>query len=320
MLVAERKQRRRLSIRMGTKHHRAAFGRAVSIQHTRVRHDAMDFVEQSLAGRRRAHAQTLHRRQVGRRHRLLVVEHHGDHRRHRCQPGAFEAADRIDISLHLELRHQHHAGVTGQHELRQSQRVHVIERRRDQSTVVLDGTIRKPRFDHPALRVVGQDHALGTPGGPGRIKEGRWLVLHRNHSLERTGIDESGEVRLVEIHHLDIVGNDRATLLVTEDERGARVFDDVVDDVARQAMIDRHRHEAGPHDAEMRGKTIGTVRGQDRNPISALVAAFRQSAGDAVSKRIERCVGDFPAVGTIKIDDRDLVHRARAIDQCSKIR
>src|SRR3569623_810901 len=85
-------------------------------------------------------------------------------------------------------------------------------------------------------------------------------------------------------------------------------------------MVDRHRNEPGPHDAEMRRKAIRTVGGQDRDPVSALVSAFRQSTSDTAGERIELRIGDVPALGAVEIDDGDLVHRTRAVDQRSQIR
>ena len=73
--------------------------------------------------------------EVGARQELALAQHHRDHRRHRGEPGAAIAPDRLDIGARGELRQQHDRRMRRAGELRERQRVHVIERRRDEIAV-----------------------------------------------------------------------------------------------------------------------------------------------------------------------------------------
>ena len=72
-------------------------GGAVGVGHGGLRQRAVQRLHQALAHRRRAHAHELDAGEVGAREQLRLAQHHGDHRRHRGEPGAAIAPDRLDV-------------------------------------------------------------------------------------------------------------------------------------------------------------------------------------------------------------------------------
>ena len=194
MLIADRIVRLRQSFRMRTEHHRPRFGRAIGVGRLGLRQRAMDRLHQAGAHRRRAHADELDAGQIGFRQRLRLAQHHGDHRRHRREPGRAIVPDRLDVGLRLELRQQHDGRVRRAGELGQRQRVHVIERRRDQIAVPLE-IGREPRLHHPDVALVREHDALRHSGRARRVEEHRGLALLRHDRLELAAARRSGRSR-----------------------------------------------------------------------------------------------------------------------------
>ncbi len=93
-----------------------------------------------------------------------------------------------------------------------------------------------------------------------------------------------------------------------------------MDGLARKLEIDRHRHQAGPHDAEIGGDKFGPIGRQDCHSVAAPKAPRQQGARDAVRHLVERPVAEFSRrlLGT-QIDHRDLVEVAIAADQVTEV-
>ena len=97
MRIADRKLRLRQTARMRAKYHRPSFGGAVRVGHRRLRQGSVQRRHQACADRRRAHAHESDAGEIGRRHQVVLAQHHGDHRRHCGEPGAAVASDRLDV-------------------------------------------------------------------------------------------------------------------------------------------------------------------------------------------------------------------------------
>ena len=86
--------------------------------------------------------------------------------------------------------------------------------------------------------------------------------------------------------------------------------------------IDRHRDQAGAHDAEIGGEIFGAVGRKDGDAVAALEAASRCSArATPFAMRVERGIAELARlVLAAEIDDRDLRQIAVAADQMAEIR
>ena len=177
MGIADRHLRLRQPLRVRPEHDGAGFGRAIGVGDRRLRQGVADRFHQAVADRRRAHADEFHAREIGAREQVVLAQHHGDHRRHRGEPGAAVAFDRLDIGAGGELRQQHDGGVGGAGEHRERQRIHVIERRGDQIAMAVE-IRRQPRLHHPDVALVGEHDALRRPGRARRVEEHRRLARH----------------------------------------------------------------------------------------------------------------------------------------------
>ncbi len=320
VLVTERQVWRRLTFGMGPEDNRATLRRPVRIQDFGFRESPLDFVEQSGTCRRRAHPQVLHGRKVGACHRLLVIEHHGNHRRNRGQPRAAETADCLDIRLHLELLHEDHARVSREHQMRQRKRVHVVKRCGDQHMLVFDALRTKPHLNHPALGIMREHDTFRPARRPRRIEKRRGFALLRLNSLKRSGFDEGAELlRIVELYRVHVTGNNGTTLGIAEHQTRPTILDYVLNEMARQAEIDRDGHQASAHDSKMNRQIVGVIRGKNGNAIASHEAAIDQCSCYPVCKRIERTICHFPAALAVEVYHRDLVLRTRGIDQGSQI-
>ncbi len=189
MRIADRQLGLRQSLGMRTEHHRAGFGGAVRIGHRGLRQRLVQRRHQARAHRRRAHADEFDAGEIGTRHQVAFAQHHRDHRRHRGEPGAAIAADRLDIGACGKLRQQHDGGVRRTSELGERQRVHVIERRGDQITVAVEPG-GEPRLHDPDVALMREHNALRRSGRAGGVEEHRRLVGRRNDRVERAGIEE----------------------------------------------------------------------------------------------------------------------------------
>ena len=261
MRRADRILRLRQSFRMRPEHHRAGLGRAIGVGHRGLREGAMRRLHQACAHRRRAHADELDAREVGLRQRVGLAQHHGDHRRHGGEPGRPVLADRLDIGARLEARQQHDGGVRRAGELGERQRVHVIERRRDQVAMAVEPG-RQPRLDHPDVALVREHDALGRAGRARGVEKHRRLVRLGGHRLEHAGIEEMIEAARPAVAEADLRQISRTVLAareIAEHQPRAGVPDDEIDGLARKAIVHRHRHQARAHDAEVGGEIFGAV-------------------------------------------------------------
>ena len=175
MGIADRHLRLRQPLRMRAENDGAGFGRAIGVGDRRLRQGVADRLHQAVADRRRAHADEFHAGEIGAREQLVLAQHHGDHRRHRGEPGAAVAFDRFDIGARGELRQQHDGGMGGAGEHRERQRIHVIERRGDQIAVAVE-IRRQPRLHHPDVALVREHDALRRSGRARRVQEHRGLA------------------------------------------------------------------------------------------------------------------------------------------------
>src|SRR5580692_8103278 len=88
----------------------------------------------------------------------------------------------------------------------------------------------------------------------------------------------------------------------------------------RKLEVHRHGNKAGAHDAVVSRDIFGAVGGKQRYSIAALQPAFAKRAGDAIRHGVKLRVGEFPrALFAAKVDDRDLVWIAIALDQVAEI-
>ena len=97
MRIADRHFGYRQPLRMRAEHHRSRLGRAVGIGHGGVRQRALQRVIKLWLTGAEPMRTNCDARQIGLRQKLGFAQHHGDHRRHRGQPGAAIALDRLDI-------------------------------------------------------------------------------------------------------------------------------------------------------------------------------------------------------------------------------
>ncbi len=318
MRIADRHFRLRQPLGMRAEHHRAALGGAVGVGHCGARQRAVQRLHQAVAHRRRAHAHELDAGYVGAREQVGLAQHHGDHRRHRGEPGAAIAPDRLDVGARGELRQQHDGGVRRAREQRQRQRVHVIERRGDEIAVAVEPG-REARLNHPDVARVREHDALRRAGRAGGVEEHRRLVRRGDDRVERAGIEEGVECG-AERHAGNVRRTIRRARTVAEHELGTGIADDEVDRLPRELEVHRHRDEAGAHDAVIRRKIFGAVGGQDGDAVAALEPACGERARDAVRHGVELRVGEFTrALLAAEIDDRDLRQIAITLDEFAEI-
>ena len=107
---------------------------------------------------------------------------------------------------------------------------------------------------------------------------------------------------------------------VAEHEAGVAVRHDLRDTPPRELEIDRHRDEAGAHDAVVGAKVLGAIDRQDRDAVAAREAALGQRARHAARHRVERGVGEL-ARGRLaaEIDDRDAVGIEVATNEITEV-
>ena len=269
-----------------------------------------------------AHADELDAGKIGLGESVLLAQRHRDHGRHRGQPGRAIARDRVDIGARLEARQQHDGGVRRASELGERQRVHVVERRRDQVAVAVEAG-REPRLDNPDVALVREHDALRRAGRARRVEEHRRLAVSGNHGLERAGIEkviEPAFAALAEHHSRQVRRAIVTAWLVAEHQLCAAVGDDEMNGLARKAIVHRHRDEACAHDAEVGREIFGAIHRQDGNAVAALETAFRQRACDRHAHRIELGVGVLARrLLAAEIDDRDLGEIAVADDQVAEV-
>ena len=303
---------------MRAEHHRPGFGRAVSVGHRRLRQRLVQRRHQAGAHRRRAHAHEFDAGEVGARHQFVLAQHHGNHRRYRGEPGAAIAADRLDIGARGKLRQQHDGGVRRAGELGERQRVHVIERRRDQITVAVEAG-RQPRLHHPDMALVRQHDALRRAGRAGGVEKHRRLGRPRRDRFERSGIEESVE-RRAELHAGDVARAIRSARRVAEHEFCVGVAQDEMNRIAREFEIGRHGDETRAHDAVIGGEIFGAVGGEDGDAVAALEAALAERPRHAVCHGIELREAELArARFAAEVDERGFRRIAIARDQIAEI-
>ena len=181
----------------------------------------------------------------------------------------------------------------------------VAEGQERQEAIVRAQLDQRRQAAHRRHDVGVRDHrALGRPGGPAGVDDGRQLGGSdagdeaRELSAVRAGsaeveqaADEAGvgivvitseehdELEVGELvappdHLRQLVG------LIQEAAPCLAVAQDVGDLLRRVARIDRHAHEAGGQDAEISDVPLRTVRGQDRHPVAGFEPGGTQPVGD----------------------------------------
>ena len=164
MRISNRHFRLRQPQGVRPEHHGARFCRAVGVGHPGSWQSAPQVLQQGRAHRRRTHPDELDAGQIGPGEERLLAQHHRDHRRHRGQPGATVASDRVDIGLGCVLRQQDDGGVGCAGELAERQRIHMIEGRRNQVAVTRKILPVEPGFDDPDVALVREHDALRLVG------------------------------------------------------------------------------------------------------------------------------------------------------------
>ncbi len=308
---------------MRAEHHRPGFGGAVGVGHGRLRQRRVDRLHQALAHRRRAHADELDAGEIGARQQIALAQHHGDHRRHRGEPGGAIAADRLDIGGRVELRQQHDGGVRRAGELRQRERVHVIERRRDQIAVAVESGLRAgspPPRGGSGARARRPSACRSSPRcretSPARAAPARRRRTDRDRGSasklsapsppkQTTGRPGGQSARRAASQNTSFApASLRMKWMVC----------------ARELEVHRHRDQAGAHDAEIGGEIFGAIGGEDATRSPRASPRLSERARDAVRHGVELRVGEF-ARGCLaaEIDDRDLAQVAVAADQVAEI-
>ncbi len=89
--------------------------------------------------------------------------------------------------------------------------------------------------------------------------------------------------------------------------------------VAGKLEADRHRDQAGAHDAVIGRDIFGGIGGEDSDPISAREPTPAERAGDAVRHGVEARVADLARERAAKIDDRHFVKILVARDEVAEI-
>ena len=168
-----------------------------------------------------------------------------------------------------------------------------------------------------------QHDALGAAGRARGVEEERGLVRRRRDGGERAGIEEAVErvrTSFAKVHDRQSRRAVGAARAVAKDQPRAAVGEDELDGGARELEIDRHRDEAGAHDAIDRGDEFGAVGGEDRHPVAAARPRLGERAGDAVRHRIERGERELARRSlAAEIDERDLGEIAVAADEIAGI-
>ena len=253
---------------------------------------------------------------------VLLAQRHRYHGRHCGQPGRAIARDRVDIGARLEPRQQHDGGVRRAGELGERQRVHVVERRRDQVAVAVEAGC-EPRLHHPDVALVREHDAFWRTGRARGVEEHRWLAVSGNHGLKRAGIEkiiEPAFAALAEHHSQQVRRAILTAWLVAEHQLCAAVGDDEMNGLARKAIVHRHGDEACAHDAVVRRKILGAIHRQDGNAVTALETTFRQRSCHRHAHRIELRVSVLAGrLFAAEIDDRDFGKIAVADDQVAEV-
>ena len=127
------------------------------------------------------------------------------------------------------------------------------------------------RLDDPDMALVRKHDAFGLPGRAGSVEKHRRLACLRHDGIEGAHIQEIIEAALPaapELHRCNIVGDIGAALLVAEHELCSRILQDEMDLATRKLETDRHRNEAGAHDAEISREKFRPIGGEDRDTLA----------------------------------------------------
>ncbi len=289
------------------RHVDGGLGRPVQVVQRYVRHGA----EAGAQLRREGLTAAEHPAQSAQRGRGRLPQEHVEHRRHEVQGGHARAADgvgqvgRVQVALGPghdqggaldegpeELPHGHveAGGCLLQHPVGRFQAVGVL---------------------HPGQAVddrpVGDDHALGAPGGPGGVDDvGRVVGAGRGRGCGRGGFRDGG--RVVEeqpgraVLRQPLLGVPRG-----QDEHRARVPQDVRDAVGRVAGVDGHVRRARPEHREERHDQLGRAGHGDRD--EALRA--RAPGGQRTGQPLGACVEFGVRQGGALVDDGLVLRGAR---------
>ena len=308
---------------MRAEHHRPGFGGAVGVGDLGLGQRPVQRLHQALAHRCGAHADELDAGEIGARDQLVFAQHHRDHRRHGGEPGAAVARDRFDIGARGELRQQHNGGMRRAVELAQGERIHVIERRRDEETVGGKVLPFEPCLHHPDVALVRQHHALGRPRRTGGVEEHCRLVGPRDDRRERAGIEEGGKAIPAftsETHERHPGRALRPSRRIAEHELRAAIAQDEFDGRGGKPVIDGHRDEARTHDAVIGREIFGAVGREDGDALAARKSARPEAAGDAHRHAIEVGIGETAlARFAAEVDDGELALVAVAADEIAEI-
>ena len=191
-----------------------------------------------------------------------LAQHHRDHRRHRGEPSAAIASDRLDVGARGKLRQQHDRGVRRAGELGQRQRIHVIERRRDQIAMALES---RAQAASPPPRC-GSDATARRPSACRSSPMCRETSPARRGcgatAVERTGIEKRVKALGPACRNAPPeypAGQSAARAVSQNTSSRAGIAQNEMDGLARKLEVHRHRDEAGAHDAEIGGEIFGAI-------------------------------------------------------------
>src|SRR5262249_37816162 len=154
----------------------------------------------------------------------------------------------------------------------QRERVHMIERRRDQVAMTLEPR-RKPHLRNPDMTLMREHHTLRHTGSARRIEKHCGFAPARDDHVERPSIDKwiKAAVPLAAELNAGKIGRAIAsTRGIAKDKPGARIPDDEVNGLARKLEVDRHSDEAGAHDAEIGCEIFGAIGRKNSDTIATL--------------------------------------------------
>jgi hypothetical protein len=148
---------------MGTKNDWPGFRGTVAIGDDGGGENLTDPGYQQRAHGRRTHAQELDGGEIRFGEQRLFLQHPGNHRRHRGEPGTPEALDRLDIGGRGELWQEHDGRMPGAGELGEREGIHVVERGGNQQAVPRHSLPLQASAHDPEVTVMRQNYALWLP-------------------------------------------------------------------------------------------------------------------------------------------------------------
>ena len=287
----------------------AALGPAVAVAQPGAREHALEaFDQRRRQARARAHdaAQGAALADAGAGDRGLVQR--GEHLGHQEAPGDGAAVEVVEDLLAAEVGAQDHLCADAQGDDRDRAERLVKERPRHQDDLLLgDAVAPAPGREAHEEAEVAHHRAFGKAGGARGVEDRAGSLRSRQprqlgagrvrqHSLvgvlvigERTDDDRS----LAAKRKLAVLAVGQGGERGIDDERArARVGDEVGELLAGQAVVRRHRDQAGELQADVDLEIFRAIAGEDDDPIAGGEAEPAQPVGATLGALPELCVAE----------------------------